>query len=33
MCDWDNIGKYPMIDVYKKMNSDLKSAFGEKYVF
>ena len=33
MVDWDNLGIYPIDQVYKKMTADLKSAFGELYVF
>jgi len=33
MIDWDNLGSYPIDQVYKKLASDLKSAFGELYVF
>jgi RIO-like serine/threonine protein kinase len=33
MCDWDNVGKYTTDEIYKKLNLDLKSAFGEHYVF
>jgi RIO-like serine/threonine protein kinase len=32
MIDWDNVGIYPEEEVYNKMNSDLKSAFGNLYV-
>jgi len=33
MVDWDNLGSYPIDEVYVKLNSDLKSAFGDLYVF
>ena len=33
MIDWDNVGIYPEEEVYNKMNLDLKSAFGDLYVF
>jgi RIO-like serine/threonine protein kinase len=33
MIDWDNLGSHPIDQVYKKLASDLKSAFGELYVF
>jgi RIO-like serine/threonine protein kinase len=33
MVDWDNLGSYPIDQVYKKLSSDLKSAFGNLYVF
>lgn len=33
MVDWDNLGQYPEDEVYNKLNKDLKSAFGELYVF
>lgn len=33
MIDWDNLGQYPKDEVYIKMNSDLKAAFGDLYVF
>lgn len=33
MVDWDNLGKYSEAEAYEKLNSDLKSAFGEMYVF
>jgi hypothetical protein len=33
MIDWDNLGQYPEDEVYTKLNNDLKSAFGELYVF
>ena len=32
MVDWDNLGSYPVDQVYKKLQSDLKSAFGDLYV-
>jgi RIO-like serine/threonine protein kinase len=32
MVDWDNLGSYPIEEVYVKLNSDLKSAFGDLYV-
>jgi hypothetical protein len=31
LCDWDNLGVYPLDDVYKKLESDLMSAFGERF--
>ena len=33
MIDWDNIGIYTEREVHAKMNSDLKSAFGDLYIF
>jgi RIO-like serine/threonine protein kinase len=33
MIDWDNLGQYDEYELYKKLNNDLKSAFGELYVF
>lgn len=33
MVDWDNLGKYSEAEAYEKLNNDLKSAFGELYVF
>lgn len=33
MIDWDNLGQYPEDEVYNKLNKDLKSAFGNLYVF
>jgi RIO-like serine/threonine protein kinase len=33
MVDWDNLDSYPIDQVYEKLTSDLKSAFGDKYVF
>jgi tRNA A-37 threonylcarbamoyl transferase component Bud32 len=33
MIDWDNLGQYPEEEAYAKLNNDLKSAFGELYVF
>ena len=33
MIDWDNLGCYPKEEVYTKLNLDLKSAFGDLYVF
>lgn len=33
MVDWDNVGIYPKDEIYKKLHSDLKSAFGEKYKY
>jgi hypothetical protein len=33
MVDWDNLGQYPEEEMRVKLNSDLKSAFGELYVF
>jgi RIO-like serine/threonine protein kinase len=33
MIDWDNVGIYTEEEVYNKMHSDLKSAFGDLYVF
>lgn len=29
LCDWDNVGIYPLDDIKNKMQKDLKSAFGE----
>lgn len=31
LCDWDNIGIYDKEEVMKKLDSDLESAFGERY--
>lgn len=33
MVDWDNVGQYTREEVENKMRADLKSAFGELYVF
>ena len=33
MVDWDNLGQYPEDEMQSKLNSDLKSAFGDLYVF
>lgn len=33
MCDWDNIGIYNMEEVNKKLDFDLRNAFGDLYVF
>jgi RIO-like serine/threonine protein kinase len=33
MVDWDNLGQYPDDEVYNKLNNDLKSAFGDLYIF
>lgn len=33
MVDWDNLGQYSEEEMQAKLNSDLKSAFGELYVF
>lgn len=31
MCDWDNLGIYPLDEVQKKLVYDLESAFGKKF--
>ena len=31
MCDWDNLNLWPKSDIKKKLHSDLKSAFGDKF--
>jgi RIO-like serine/threonine protein kinase len=31
MIDWDNIGKYHLTEIFKKLDSDLESAFGKRY--
>lgn len=31
MCDWDNLNLWPAGAIKKKMKSDLKSAFGDKF--
>ncbi len=31
LVDWDNVGIYTYEDIHKKLISDLKSAFGEKF--
>ena len=33
MIDWDNVGQYNQKEVMEKLHSDLKSAFGNLYVF
>lgn len=33
MIDWDNLGQYSEEEVLQKLKSDLKSAFGDLYVF
>jgi RIO-like serine/threonine protein kinase len=33
MCDWDNLGKYHIDDVFEKLNEDLSSAFGDRFHF
>lgn len=32
ICDWDNIGVYPEEEVMKKLQSDMLSAFGDKFL-
>jgi hypothetical protein len=29
--DWDNVGVYQPSDVFEKLHSDLKSAFGDRF--
>ena len=31
MVDWDNVGVYQPSDVFEKLHSNLKSAFGDKF--
>ena len=31
LVDWDNVGIYSPQEIQTKMESDLRSAFGEKY--
>jgi len=31
LIDWDNVGIYPVEQIYEKLRSDLKSAFGDKF--
>ena len=31
LCDWDNVGIYSREEVIAKLNSDLESAFGERF--
>jgi RIO-like serine/threonine protein kinase len=31
MVDWDNIGRYQLDEIFKKLDSDLESAFGKRY--
>jgi len=31
LIDWDNVGLHEPLDIHKKLDSDLRSAFGEKY--
>jgi RIO-like serine/threonine protein kinase len=32
MCDWDNLGIYPMDEVYDKLHRDLLSSFGDPFL-
>lgn len=32
MCDWDNLGIYPMSEVIEKLHADLTSSFGKSFL-